>query len=217
MNLIKTTLTHKVLEPRRKTSAKNPTLIFLHGRGANEDDLLGLAEYLDERLFIVSARAPFQFEHGAGYTWYDILEVGQPEPKMFAESYAKLLQFTADITVGYPVDTNKIFFCGFSMGTVMSYALALTKPELMKGIIANSGYVPEETNLKFEWEKIKGKPFFVAHGRYDPVIPLTFGKRAKELLDKAGAALSYHEYDMAHQISEESLNDVMAWLNKQIG
>jgi len=217
MNQIHTSLIHKVLHPQRKGKEKYPTLIMLHGRGANEDDLLGLSEYLDDRLLIISTRAPFPFQYGGGYTWYDILEVGRPEPKMFAESYRKLLQFLKDVEKGYPVDLTKIILLGFSMGTIMSYALTLTKPSDIVGVIANSGYVPEETGLKFEWSSIKGKPFFVAHGLYDPIIPVSFGRRAKDLLENAQASVIYREYDMGHQISEESLNDMMQWLSKLVG
>lgn len=217
MNPIQTSLKHKILEPRRRSAGKHPTLVLLHGRGASENDLLGLTEYLDERLMIFSVRAPFAFRAGEGYTWYELVEVGRPEPAMFAESYNKLLQFFDDMIAHYPVNQEKIFFGGFSMGTVMSYALALTRPESVKGVIANSGYIPEETELQFKWENIKAKPFFVGHGKYDPVIPLVFAQRAQDLLMKAGAHVTYHEYDMAHQINEESLNDMMGWITKQMG
>src|SRR5712692_7168329 len=170
MNLIQTSLTHKIISPNSSTLTKHPTLIMLHGRGADENDLLGLAEHLDGRLLIISARAPFPFQWGGGYAWYDVLEVGKPEPKMFEESYKKLLQFLEDVTQGYPVDLHRIFLFGFSMGTMMAYALFLTRPELIAGVVANSGYVPEKTDLKFQWNKLAGKSVFIAHGMSDPVI-----------------------------------------------
>jgi phospholipase/carboxylesterase len=210
---IKSTLIHKVLKPQRKSPGKSPALILLHGRGANEDDLLGLAEFLDERLMIISPRAPFSFHYGGGYAWYEIEEVAKPEKKMFADSYQRLVQFIADVKTGYPVDSEKVFLGGFSMGTMMSYAFALTHPAEVRGIIANSGYVPEDTDLTFSWNEIKAKPFFVSHGTYDPVIPISFAKRAKELLEKAQADITYREYDMGHQISEENLNDMMNWMS----
>ena len=210
------TLVHKVLQPQRRTSGKYPTLVLLHGRGTNEDDLLGLAEYLDERLLIVSARAPFPFQPDSGFTWYEVMEVGRPEPKMFAESYQRLMQFLEDIKKSYTVDAEKIVLCGFSMGSVMAYSVALTNPSSVLGVIANSGYIPEGAGIPFLWDQIKGKPFFVAHGRYDPVIPVAFGQRAKELLERAEGSVTYREYDMGHQISEESLNDMMQWLTSKI-
>ena len=140
---------HKLIEPRRRSQGRAPALILLHGRGANEEDLLSLSEYLDERLLIVSPRAPYPFQFGGGYTWYDLEEVGKPEPGMFRESYVKVLKFIEDVRTGYPVDPARIFLGGFSMGTIMSYAVALTHPALIRGVIANSGYVPEETDLRF--------------------------------------------------------------------
>ena len=91
MKLIETSLTHKLLYPQVSQREKCPTVILLHGRGANEDDLLGLSEYLDDRFLFISVRAPFNFQYGGGYTWYDILELGKAEPKMFAESYRRLV------------------------------------------------------------------------------------------------------------------------------
>ena len=216
MESINTTLTHKIQEPEQTSKEKPPALVLLHGRGANEDDLLGLTEYFDQRLFCIAARAPFPFQSGEGYTWYDVLEVGRPEPNMFAESYQRLVQFLEDIKKKYPINPHKIFFLGFSMGTIMSYSLALTMPGSVAGVIANSGYIPEDTDLKFQWDKLKGKPFFVAHGLYDPVIPVQYGQRAKDLLREAGVNLTYREYEMAHQINEESLNDISTWLNDKI-
>lgn len=216
MNPVPSSLHHKILPPRLKSPGKPPCLILIHGLGANEDDLLGLSEYLDERLFIISVRAPFDFTFSGGYSWYDILELGRPEPKMFAESYSKLLTFIDDVRKNYPVDPAKIFLCGFSMGTMMSYAVALTRPAEIAGVIANSGYIPEETDLKFDWPGVKGKPFFVAHGTYDPTIPVMFSRRAKALLQEARASVWYKEYDMGHQINEESLNDLNHWLSRYL-
>jgi phospholipase/carboxylesterase len=216
MNPIRTSLVHKVLVPQRKSASKYPTLILLHGRGTNEDDLLGLAEYLDDRLLILSARAPFPFAHGGGFTWYEIEEVGKPEPKMFAESYRKLTQFLDDVKQQYPVDHSRVILSGFSMGSVMSYAVALTRPESVAGVAANSGFIAEGSDLQPQWDQIKEKPFFVAHGLYDPVIPIVFARRAKELLQLHSAAVTYREYDMGHQIAEDSLKDMMEWLTQHI-
>ncbi len=216
MNLIHTSLVHKILSPRMRSAGKPPALIMLHGRGADEHDLFELSKYLDERLFIISVRAPFQFAFSGGYTWYDIIDIGKPEPKMFRESYDKVMRFIEDVKKGYPIDPEKIFLFGFSMGAIMSFVVTLAHSDMVKGVIANSGLIPENIDLKFEWDKIKGKPFFVAHGKYDSVIPIAFAKRAKELLEKARADVTYREYEMDHQIDEESLNDIMKWLSKHI-
>lgn len=216
MHLVQSTLHHKILPPKRSIAGKAPALILLHGRGANEDDLLALSDFLDDRLFFIAARAPFSFQWGGGYTWYDILEIGSPEPKMFAESYQKLSQFCEDLKTSYPVDPSKMFLLGFSMGTMMSYAIALTKPEAVAGVVANSGYIPEEADLKFQWDRLQNKPFFMAHGVQDPIIPVQLCRRAKILLEQAHATVEYHEYTMGHEIREENLSDMSKWLSDKL-
>jgi len=193
-----------------------PAVILLHGRGANEDDLLGLADRLDERVFLVAARAPFPFQYG-GFTWFDIVDAGSPEPGMFAESYQRLSQFWDDVKNGYPIDPSRMFLLGFSMGTMMSYLIALTKPRTVAGVAANSGYIPENVSLKFQWDKVAGMPFYVAHGVLDPVIPVKLGRRAKALLEDAKADLVYREYPMGHEISQENLSDMTTWLTEKLG
>ncbi|MBI5215514.1 MAG: dienelactone hydrolase family protein [Ignavibacteriae bacterium] len=216
MKALQSSLVHIIQEPRKPVDTKFPTLIMLHGRGADEYDLFGLADYLDERFLVISARAPYPFQYGGGFTWYDILEVGRPEPKMFVESYKRLTQFVADCKKHYPVDESNLFLLGFSMGTMMSYSLALTRPHEIAGVIANSGYIPEETELTFQWNNLSGTSFFVAHGTHDPIIPVSMGQRARLLFEQANADLTYKEYPMMHQISEESLNDMARWLTSKV-
>lgn len=220
METIATSLHHLIREPRPRGGSpedeRHPTVILLHGRGADEHDLLGLAEHLDPRLMFISARAPFPFEHNMGFTWYDILDVGRPEPEMFRTSYDKLVTFVTDVRNQYPVDTDRLFLLGFSMGTMMSFSLALTHPEWFRGVVANSGYIPEGTHLTFRWKELGGIEFFVAHGVLDPVIPVAFGRQARERLAAANASFVYREYPMAHQISEESLRDMAVWLAERL-
>lgn len=213
---IATSLVHRLLLPEGQSSSRYPTLIMLHGRGADEEDLLGLASSLDDRFLIVSAQAPYPFSAGGGYTWYDVGEVGAPEPTMFRNSYNRLLTFLGDVIKGYPVDAGRVFLFGFSMGTVMSYTLGLTHPELIRGICANSGYLPEGTFLTYRWNDLAGTDFFITHGIHDPVIPVQMARRAQDLFRRSNAHVTYREYPMAHEISEQSLADVVAWTTEKL-
>lgn len=201
-----------MLPPKHPGPQTHPTLILLHGRGADEEDLLGLSEYLDNRLLIMSARAPFPFSYGGGYMWYEFSGVGSPEPAMFKTSYEKLSAFIDDVLNGYPVDRKNVFLLGFSMGTVMLHAVALTRPEIFRGIVANSGYVPEGTFLSLRWGEIPHLEVLIAHGTLDPIIPIQFGRRTQELYKTATTHLVYNEYPMGHQISQDSLHDTAHWL-----
>ena len=196
---------------------KPPVIILLHGRGTNEDDLLGLADFLDPRFFIVSARAPYRFEEGlGGYTWFGLQEIGKPDLEQFAEAYRLLTQFIEDVKTGYPVDPARVFLLGFSMGSIMSFAVALTRPDSVRGIVAHSGYIPESVSLQFARTQLASLSIFVAHGLHDPVIPIQKARRTQELLSKTGADLTYKEYPIQHTISEESLADLSQWLQKKL-
>lgn len=216
MNIIQSTLIHRILAPRANGPGKPTALILLHGRGSDENDLFGLSEYLDDRLFIISVRAPYQFSYGGGYTWFDVEDIGKPEIKMLNESLGKLIQFIRDVHAGYPVDKAKTLLFGFSMGSMMSYIVSLTNPELTRGVIAASGLLPEGIDLGYNFEGQEGKPFFISHGIHDSIIPVSFGTRAKELLSKAGAIVTYREYEMDHQINEENLADIIKWIGEKI-
>jgi phospholipase/carboxylesterase len=215
--LISSTLVHKVRQPVSSSSSKPPALILLHGRGTNEDDLLGLLDYLDPRFFFISARAPFRFDQSfGGYTWYDVQDVGTPNAQQFEESYKRLVQFLDDVKRGYPIDKQQVYLLGFSMGSIMSYAVSLTKPQSVRGIVAHSGYIPENTSLQFAWDQLQGLSIFIAHGIQDSVIPIEFGRRAHDLLSKTSADLTYKEYPIPHAIGDESLSDLSIWLQKKL-
>ena len=214
MSGMPTTLEHRVLRPEGTGAARFPTLIMLHGRGADEEDLIGLSERYDPRLLILSARAPYPFPYGGGFTWYDVGAVGTPDPAMFRQSYDRLSQFVDDALLHYPVDPAQLYLLGFSMGTVMSYALALARPGIFRGVIANSGYVPEGTHLAFRWQDLGEASLFIAHGTEDPVIPIEFARRAKKLFEQSPAHVEYREYPMGHEISEQSLGDSAAFLSR---
>jgi len=217
MKQIQSSLVYHVIPPAiEKPGPPYPTVVLLHGRGTDENDLLGLAPYLDKRLLLVSVRAPHPFTVGAGYAWYEVLEVGTPAAKQFAESYDRLSSFLKDIRREYPIDPSRLYLLGFSMGTVMAYAIALTKPEIVSGVVAHSGYVPENSGLKFRLDNLGPLSVFIVHGLHDPVIPVSFARRAKELLSQTSARLTYREYPIGHSVSEESIRDVVRWLSERI-
>lgn len=210
----KLNLTHLVRIARDVDSSRKggtPGLLLLHGRGADEADLMGLEVALDPRLTVISARAPFRL--GYGYAWYGMAQVGAPEDETLRASLGELHEFVQGIVPAYNLDPESIFLMGFSQGAVMSAAVALTLPGSIRGVVMHSGYVPADSGLGFKPDGAAGKPFFVAHGLYDEIIPIRFGRHAREYLTQLGADLSYQEYPIGHSISEESLDDVSEWLS----
>ena len=207
-------LVHQHQSPRAGSDGRPPGLLLLHGRGADELDLFGLAPALDSRLAVVSARAPFGL--GFGYHWYDLLDIGRPEPATFERGLALLGAFAAEIAAGYGLDPARLYLLGFSQGAMMSGALALTRPERVAGVVALSGYLPLHAELTFDAAAQAGKPWFVAHGTQDPVIPVGFGRESRDWLSAHGADLTYREYPMPHAISDAELAEVAAWLTARL-
>jgi phospholipase/carboxylesterase len=130
---------------------------------------------------------------------------------MFEESYQKLSTFLDDVCAGYPVRIDRVLLFGFSMGTVMAYALALTRPDMIRAVAANSGYLPEDTSLSYRWQDLAQTDFFITHGVSDPVIPVTFARRARDVLISSTAKVTYREYPMLHTLGEQALADVLNW------
>src|SRR5215212_4788883 len=120
-------------------------LVLHHGRGADESDLLGLADVLDPegRLHVVTPRAPLILPGSPGYHWYVVPRVGYPDHDTFHAAYDALASFHDELWERTGVTPERTVLGGFSMGSVMSYSLGLgaTRPA-PAGILAFSGFVP---------------------------------------------------------------------------
>jgi phospholipase/carboxylesterase len=210
-------LTHMVrpaIEPETP-GGPVPGLVLLHGRGADEEDLMGLEGALDPRFTIVSPRAPFRF--GPGYAWYLMTQVGRPDDDSMRTSIEELRAFIAGLPSAHGIDPGRVYLLGFSQGAIVSSALAMMIPDSIAGVVMHSGYVAaEHSALDLNPGGLASKPFFVAHGKYDDVIPVTWGRDGQEYLEAVGADVIYKEYPIGHSISEESLYDLSDWLTAHL-
>jgi phospholipase/carboxylesterase len=206
---------------RERPAAGDPAglLVLHHGRGADEHDLLGLADVLDpqRRLHVVTPRAPLTLAGWPGHHWYVVPRVGYPDPDTFHRAYAGLARFHDETWQRTGIAPERTVFGGFSMGSVMSYALGLSgdRPALA-GILAFSGFVPTVPG----WEPdLAGRPAtraFVAHGRNDPVMEVGFARRARDLLEAGGLEVAYHESDAGHHIDPAHVPAAVRWLSTVI-
>ncbi len=212
-------LVHQVLEPREKRSGKPPLLLLLHGIGSNEDDLFSLAPYLDGRFLVASARAPLSMGPGS-FGWFNIEFTPQgfvADLDQAEQSRSLLLKFIDELVETYDADPACVFLMGFSQGAMMSLSAALTRPDRVKGVVAMSGRLPSQVLAQAaSREALRGMPVFVAHGIYDPVLPIASGRDCREKLKALPVVLTYREYPMGHEVSMESLRDVAAWLGSAL-
>jgi phospholipase/carboxylesterase len=192
--------------------APHPVLVLLHGRGADENDLLPLADQLDPRLFTVTPRAPFEFPWG-GYVWYNLDErgVGHPDMETLNGSLDKLREFLTQIGDAYPIDPQRTYLGGFSNGAALSVIAALTDPDKVVGAVVLSGYFAPHVDLPYKLDEAAGHPIFQAHGTLDPMIPVVWARAGRDALAKLPVALTYREYPMGHEISQPELQDLSSW------
>jgi phospholipase/carboxylesterase len=192
-------------------------LVLHHGRGADELDLLSAADVLDpqQRLHVVTPRAPLTLPGGPGYHWYLVPRVGYPDPDTFRGAYQALAGFHDRLWQRFGLGPEQTVLGGFSMGSVMSYALGLGPDRpAPAGILAFSGFVPTVEG----WEPQIPRPTgaFIAHGRADPIMNVEFARTAKRLLEDSGMVVDYHETDGGHTIDQTTVQAATGWLNRVV-
>lgn len=195
-------------------------LVLHHGRGTDERDLLGLADLLDpsRRLHVVTPRGPLTLPGSPGHHWYAVPRVGYPDRVTFAAAYQALGRFHDRLWERTGVDPGRTVFGGFSMGSVMSYAMALGEDRpAVAGILAFSGFIPVVEGWEPELGRSGETRAFIAHGRRDPVMEIGFGRRARDLLESSGFDVSYHESEVSHQIDPAHLPLAAEWLAATLG
>jgi phospholipase/carboxylesterase len=194
-------------------------LILHHGRGTSEQDLMPLADVLDpaQRLHVAAPRGPLQLPGAPGYHWYMVPQVGRPDPASFHAAYRHLATFHDDLWERTGLTPQQTILGGFSMGTVMSYALGLgpDRPAPL-GILAFSGFIPIVDGWSPDLTRRDETRVFITHGRWDPVIDISFGERARDLLEDAGFSVDYRESDADHSIPPGELRRAVSWLERTV-
>lgn len=183
-------------------------LVLFHGRGTDEHDLFPLLDALDpqRRLHGYTPRGPLALPPGGAH-WYVVPRVGHPDPETFWSSYRACVEFLDALPY------ERVVIGGFSQGCVMSLALGLgvglaRRPAAVCGF---SGFVPVVDG----WEVDTARPLppvALGHGTLDPVIPVAFGRHARDQILAGGGELLYQEYPLPHTIDPEFLGQVARWL-----
>ena len=211
-------LHHKI---RTSSLAENaPLLIMLHGYGSDENDLFSFASELPEELFIISARAPYTMQP-FGNAWYainfDAVQGNWSDNIQAKESRDLIAKFIDEATNAYPVNKNKVTLLGFSQGTILSYAVALTYPEKVKNIIALSGYINKDILTQdIETKDYSHLDFYCSHGSVDQVIPVDWARRTPSFLNSLHIKHQYSEFPVGHGVAPQNFYELKDWLIKRI-
>lgn len=211
-------LYHVIRESSLKENA--PLLILFHGYGSDENDLFSFANELPEELFIISARAPYGMQP-YGNAWYAINfdeEKGKWSDNEQAKSSRDLIATFIDEAIAeYPVSKNNVSLLGFSQGSILSYAVALTYPEKVKNILALSGYINKDIFPEdIENRDYSNLDFYCSHGSADQVIPVNWARLTPPFLDSLDIKHQYSEFPVGHGVAPQNFYELKDWIEKRI-
>ncbi|GLU45055.1 alpha/beta hydrolase [Allomuricauda sp. NBRC 101325] len=209
-----------LLRPSNSNIEKKPALFMFHGYGSNEEDLFSFAPELPEELMVFSVKAPYSLEP-FGHAWYAInfdAEQGKwSDDEQAKESRDKIAQFIDEAIAAYNLDTSNITLLGFSQGTILSYAVALSYPEKVKNVIALSGYINQKILAEdYQTKDHSHLNFYSSHGQVDQVIPLEWAQKAPEFLNEMGIDNTFEEFPVGHGVSPQNFYSFKKWLVERI-
>ena len=208
-------LHYLVRQPKIKT-AHPPLLLLLHGVGGNEQNLFSFAQALPANYLVVSARGPLTLGANS-YAWFQVdFSSGKPQinEKQAEAARVTILDFIESLKKDLDFDEKQVYLMGFSQGGIMSYSVALTEPEKIKGIAVMSGrLLPEIKPLVADEKRLTKLKIFVSHGRQDQVLHFPFATEAVDYLKSKGLSPDFHQYDEGHTVNQQMLTDAINWLN----
>lgn len=209
-----------LIRPSSRTVGKPPALFMFHGYGSNEEDLFSFAPELQKEFCVISVRAPYPMQP-FGNAWYAINFDAQQgkwsDDEQAKESREKIAVFIDEACQAYGLDENNVTLLGFSQGTILSYAVALSYPEKIKNVVALSGYINEGI-LKEHYEEnsLSGLKIYASHGQVDQVIPPEWAQRVPEFLKRLGIEHVYEEFPVGHGVAPQNFYSFKKWLDDKI-
>ena len=212
-------LEHVYVEPDSPADGPTPAVFVLHGRGADEEDLLPVAQRLPDELAVISLRAPDRLM--GGYTWYEIempdgdLHRSQPNMEEFRRSLDLVTETITDAIETYDLAADRIGLLGFSQGAITSLSLLCEHPEGFAWVVCLHGYLAE-SHTDSAPDGIEGKPVFVGSGTTDQIIPSQRAEAAADRLREMGCVVESHQYESAHGIGPDELTDLVSWVETRL-
>lgn len=201
------------------------SVIWLHGLGANGNDFVPIVEQLN---LLDKLKIRFVFPHAPIRSitvnngmhmraWYDIagLDLAQKEDSAGIKNSARMITALIKREQALGIASNRIVLAGFSQGGAMALYTGLRFELPIAGIVALSTYLPLPTTFEAERHQANyATPIFMAHGMFDPVVPLMLGQMSREQLEELGHQVDWHTYSMPHTVIPEEIRDISRFLHK---
>ena len=202
-----------------KNDSKNaPVIILLHGFGSDENDLFSFAPELPENYHIISLKAPIPMQP-AGNAWYNIYfdntDGKFSDTEQAIASRDLIAKCIDEVVEKYKADKNNVTLLGFSQGTILSFAVALSFPEKIKNVIGLSGYINEDIlKENYSENNFKNLNIYSSHGTMDQVIPIDWARKTKPFLEKLNIDCTFSEFPVGHGVAPQNFYELKDWLLK---
>jgi len=215
----------EILDAIEIETARSPaaSVIWLHGLGADGNDFASIIPALQlpkTPIRFVFPHAPVQPVTINGgmrmRAWYDISDGAiRREDEGGVRASQKLIEALIAREKERGVEAKRLVLAGFSQGGAIALQTGLRHPQRIAGVMALSTYLPIADKFAAEANAAnRDAPIFMAHGSYDPVIPLARAEQSRSFLQSLGYAVEWREYPMQHSVCPEEVADVSAWLRK---
>ncbi|MGI9203858.1 MAG: alpha/beta hydrolase [Woeseiaceae bacterium] len=198
------------------------SVIWLHGIGADGHDFepivpeLKLPEHFNLRFVFPHAPIrPVTINGGMSMrAWFDIFSLDRSGPmdESGFRSSSKRLAEIIEREHGRGIPYDKIVLAGFSQGGAIAAYTAIRFGSSLAGMMALSTYLPLTPGAGPDLAQSRDLPIFMAHGAYDPVLPIALGKSAHDSLSASGFTVEWREYPMAHAVCPQEILDIREWL-----
>ncbi len=186
-----------------------PLIVFLHGNGGNEQQILRLAPRISRRNYVsIGLRGPICLGPGRkgalGFSWGDASHLSS------IEDY--LLEAIRQTRLHYHIHSERIILAGFAEGATLAYRLAMTFPDKVNGIVALNGHMPRQDRPLLRMPDVCSLRVFIGHGIANSVVPMSMVRQDRRLLYAAGIDVSMNTYGTNHKLHADMLRDVNHWI-----
>jgi phospholipase/carboxylesterase len=189
-------------------------LVFLHGNGGSEEQILHLAPRLSRRNYIcIALRGPAaaapRDDGRPAFSWGN----GDANNAIVEEYVFRAVEQTRR---NFHVHSERIYLAGFFEGATLAYGLGLTFPERFAGVISMNGCMPRRGRPLLRYPDVRKLPVLIGHGLANAIVPQRLARDDYRLLYTAGLSVTFHSYAANHRIHPDMLRDIDRWVMRQV-
>lgn len=208
-------------------SESSPTVVCMHGYGANAQDLLpiGMEVDLDRPVRWLFPGAPLTMPHFGpdSRAWFPIDEekfaqmqttgVRVDSSRQRPDGFDAAIRAAEEMISALDKPMSRLILGGFSQGSMMAVELASRAKEKPMGLFILSGTLVDEAGLRERLPKLKGLRYFQSHGSADPILDFQMALRLNETLEQAGLQGEFIRFEGPHAVPPEVIEGLQKYFN----